>query len=134
MDREARIPSAVKTLFIVCPATMLCGMAAATLRIGELARRSGVSADLLRAWERRYALLTPVRTAGGYRLYSADDEARVRSMRAHLAQGLSAAEAARLIREATAGAAQDGALADLAAALWSALCLLYTSPSPRDRS
>jgi DNA-binding transcriptional MerR regulator len=100
---------------------MLRGMADATLRIGELARRSGVSADLLRAWERRYALLTPVRTAGGYRLYSADDESRVRSMRAHLAQGLSAAEAARLVREAAAGAAQNGAPADLAAALWSAL-------------
>jgi len=96
-------------------------MAAATLRIGELARRSGVSADLLRAWERRYALLTPVRTAGGYRLYSADDEARVRSMQAHLAQGLSAAEAARLVRETKAPAPQNGAPADLAAALWSAL-------------
>ena len=100
---------------------MLRGMADATLRIGELARRSGVSADLLRAWERRYALLEPARTAGGYRLYSADDEARVRSMRAHLAQGLSAAEAARLVRDATAGAAQNGAPADLAGALWSAL-------------
>ena len=100
---------------------MLRGMADATLRIGELARRSGVSADLLRAWERRYALLTPERTTGGYRLYSADDEARVRSMRGHLAQGLSAAEAARLVREATAGAVQNGAPADLAAALWSAL-------------
>ena len=100
---------------------MLHGMAAATLRIGELARRSGVSADLLRAWERRYALLTPVRTAGGYRLYSDDDEARVRSMQAHLAQGLSAAEAARLVREATAPEPQNGAPADLAAALWSAL-------------
>ena len=100
---------------------MLRGMADATLRIGELARRSGVSADLLRAWERRYALLTPVRTAGGYRLYSADDEARVRSMQAHLAQGLSAAEAARLVRDATAPAPQNGAPADLAAALWSAL-------------
>ena len=100
---------------------MLHGMAAATLRIGELARRSGVSADLLRAWERRYALLTPVRTAGGYRLYSEDDEARVRSMQAHLAQGLSAAEAARLVREAPAPAPQNGAPADLATALWSAL-------------
>ena len=67
-------------------------MSDATLRIGELARRSGVSADLLRAWERRYGLLTPARTSGGYRLYDADDEARVRSMRAHLAQGLSAAQ------------------------------------------
>jgi methanogenic corrinoid protein MtbC1 len=42
-------------------------------------------------------------------------------MRAHLARGLSADEAARLVREATAGAAQNGAPADLAAALWSAL-------------
>ena len=96
-------------------------MADATLRIGELARRSGVSADLLRAWERRYALLEPARTPGGYRLYSADDEARVRSMRAHLAQGLSAAEAARLARDATAAAPENGVPADLAGALWSAL-------------
>ena len=96
-------------------------MADATLRIGELARRSGVSVDLLRAWERRYGLLTPARTAGGYRLYSADDEARVRSMRAHLAQGLSAAEAARLVREAPAVAPQNNAPPELAAALWSAL-------------
>ena len=101
---------------------MLRGMADATLRIGELARRSGVSADLLRAWERRYALLEPSRTAGGYRLYSADDEARVRSMQAHLAQGLSAAEAARLARDAPAAAPpQNGGPADLAGALWSAL-------------
>jgi MerR family transcriptional regulator, light-induced transcriptional regulator len=100
---------------------MLSGMADATLRIGELARRSGVSTDLLRAWERRYALLVPSRTTNGYRLYSADDEARVRSMRAHLAQGLSAAEAARLARDAPAAAPQNGVPADLAGALWSAL-------------
>jgi len=93
----------------------------ATLRIGELARRSGVSTDLLRAWERRYGLLEPTRTAAGYRLYSTDDEARVRSMQAHLARGLAAAEAARLARDATATAAADGAPADLADALWSAL-------------
>jgi MerR family transcriptional regulator, light-induced transcriptional regulator len=93
----------------------------ATLRIGELARRSGVSTDLLRAWERRYGLLEPTRTAAGYRLYSAEDEARVRSMRAHLAGGLAAAEAAQLARDATATAAPDGAPAHLAGALWSAL-------------
>ena len=111
----------VKTLFNVCPTTMLRNVPDATLRIGELARRSGVSTDLLRAWERRYGLLEPTRTSGGYRLYSAADEARVRSMRAHLAQGLSAAEAARLARGATAIAAPNGAPADLAGALWSAL-------------
>jgi DNA-binding transcriptional MerR regulator len=66
------------------------------LRIGELSRRSGVSNELLRAWERRYGLLHPTRSDGGYRLYSAQDERRVAAMRAHLERGLSAAEAARL--------------------------------------
>jgi len=96
-------------------------MADATLRIGELARRCGVSTELLRAWERRYALLTPARTSGGYRLYDADDETRVRAMQAHLAQGLAAAQAARLARQATATAPENNAPADLPAALWSAL-------------
>jgi DNA-binding transcriptional MerR regulator len=67
----------------------------AVLRIGELARRVGVNQELLRAWERRYGLLKPVRTAGGFRLYSRADEQRVRRMQAHLARGLAAAEAAR---------------------------------------
>ncbi len=67
------------------------------LRIGELSRRSGVSDHLLRAWESRYGLLQPVRSAGGYRLYSEADALRVRRMQAHLAQGLSAAEAARAV-------------------------------------
>jgi hypothetical protein len=40
------------------------------LRIGELARRTGVSVDLLRAWEQRYGLLRPARSPGGFRLYS----------------------------------------------------------------
>ncbi len=69
--------------------------APAVLRIGELSRRLGVSDHVLRAWERRYGLLRPVRSAGGFRLYSEADLDRVRRMQAHLAQGLSAAEAAR---------------------------------------
>jgi DNA-binding transcriptional MerR regulator len=68
------------------------------LRIGELSRRVGVSPELLRAWEVRYGLLEPVRSAGGFRLYSSADEERVRRMRAYQEQGLSAAEAARLAR------------------------------------
>ena len=65
------------------------------LRIGELSRRLGVSDQALRAWENRYGLLQPVRSPGGFRLYSEADEARVRQMQAYLADGLSAAEAAR---------------------------------------
>jgi MerR family transcriptional regulator, light-induced transcriptional regulator len=67
------------------------------LRIGELSRRAGVSDHLLRAWESRYGLLQPVRSAGGYRLYSETDALRVRRMQDYLAQGLSAAEAARAV-------------------------------------
>jgi len=66
------------------------------LRIGELSRRSGSSVELLRAWERRYGLLSPSRSAGGYRLYSDRDAERVKRMRAHLDAGLSAAQAARV--------------------------------------
>ena len=64
------------------------------LRIGELARRTGVSAELLRAWERRYGLLRPERSSGGYRLYSTEDERRVGTMTRALARGISASEAA----------------------------------------
>jgi MerR family transcriptional regulator, light-induced transcriptional regulator len=69
------------------------------LRIGELSRRSGVSPELLRAWERRYRLLRPTRSQGGLRLYSPDDLERVRLMQHHLARGLAAAEAAALATE-----------------------------------
>ncbi|HLI60036.1 MAG TPA: MerR family transcriptional regulator [Solirubrobacteraceae bacterium] len=65
------------------------------LRIGEFARRVGVSAAVLRAWERRYGLLEPLRSPGGFRLYTARDAERIGRMQQGLDQGLSAAEAAR---------------------------------------
>jgi DNA-binding transcriptional MerR regulator len=78
------------------------------LRIGELSRRTGVSAELLRAWERRYGLLHPTRTGGGFRLYSPADERRVALMRSHLKHGMSAAEAARVaLTEADGGTRDD---------------------------
>ena len=67
------------------------------LRIGELSQRVGESPTLLRAWERRYHLLEPVRTSGGYRLYGAEDERRVRAMQALLATGVSARQAAEAV-------------------------------------
>jgi MerR family transcriptional regulator, light-induced transcriptional regulator len=65
------------------------------VRIGELAKRTGTSPELLRAWEQRYGLLRPSRSAGGFRLYSDDDKARVLRTKQLIASGLSAAEAAR---------------------------------------
>ena len=85
--------------------------AAGVLRIGELSRRVGVSAHVLRAWESRYGLLNPVRSPGGFRLYSDGDEQRVRRMQFHLARGLRAAEAARaaITEGPTPGALPAGA-------------------------
>ena len=79
------------------------------LRIGELSRRAGISPALLRAWERRYGLVHPTRSAGGLRLYSPADVERVRLMRQHLAEGLAAAEAASLASRAAVGEAADPA-------------------------
>jgi DNA-binding transcriptional MerR regulator len=67
------------------------------VRIGQLAKRTGVSPELLRAWEQRYGLLQPTRTPGGFRLYSAADEARVQRMQSLVSGGLAAAQAARLV-------------------------------------
>jgi DNA-binding transcriptional MerR regulator/methanogenic corrinoid protein MtbC1 len=67
------------------------------LRIGELARRVGASPELLRAWERRYGVLHPTRTSGGYRLYGPEDERRARRMLALIAEGWAAAEAAAAV-------------------------------------
>src|SRR3982751_1441790 len=78
-------------------------MADKNLRIGELSKRSGVSPELLRAWEGRYRLLEPLRTPGGLRLYSVDDLERVRLMQHHLAAGLAAAEAAARVARVGAG-------------------------------
>jgi DNA-binding transcriptional MerR regulator len=95
------------------------------LRIGELAKRTGVSPELLRAWEQRYGLLQPTRTPGGFRLYSAADEARVQRMQRLVSGGLAAAQAAHLIlsREPARGTVSasatilDEAAAHLTAAL-----------------
>jgi DNA-binding transcriptional MerR regulator/methylmalonyl-CoA mutase cobalamin-binding subunit len=70
-----------------------------SLRIGELSRRTGVSPELLRAWERRYGLLNPTRSTGGLRLYGPEDLERVLRMQQNLAEGLAAAEAAVLASE-----------------------------------
>jgi methylmalonyl-CoA mutase cobalamin-binding subunit len=41
-------------------------------------RRTGVSADVLRVWEKRYGVVTPVRSTSGRRLYSDADIERLR--------------------------------------------------------
>jgi MerR family transcriptional regulator, light-induced transcriptional regulator len=93
------------------------------MRIGELSRRTGVTPELLRAWEQRYGLIRPARSPGGFRLYSAADEARVRRTTQLIAEGLSAAEAARLAAttEPTSPTTELPLVTDLATQLRSSL-------------
>jgi MerR family transcriptional regulator, light-induced transcriptional regulator len=65
-------------------------------RIKEFAAIVGVQEATLRAWERRYDLLRPQRSSGGFRLYSSADERRIRAMQAHMARGIAPAQAAAL--------------------------------------
>ncbi|MEO6713165.1 MAG: MerR family transcriptional regulator [Mycobacteriales bacterium] len=66
------------------------------MHIGDLARRLGMRVDTLRAWERRYGLLQPQRSTGGFRLYSRADEAIVRAMIVEIDRGFPPAQAAKL--------------------------------------
>lgn len=65
--------------------------------IGQAAIRAGVSIPLLRAWERRYGIVRPERTASGYRLYDETSIERLRAMRELVDAGWSPAQAARHI-------------------------------------
>ncbi len=73
------------------------------MRIGALSALTGVSTDVLRSWERRYGLLVPQRTAGGFRLYNDADVARIRAMTELIAAGISASDAARQVLGSVVG-------------------------------
>jgi DNA-binding transcriptional MerR regulator len=91
----------------------------AAYRIGELARRVGLSEHVLRAWERRYQVVQPTRSEGGYRLYSRTDELRLRQMMRLVQEGMPPAEAARTALagpSADAGATLDPATSRLVTA------------------
>jgi DNA-binding transcriptional MerR regulator/methylmalonyl-CoA mutase cobalamin-binding subunit len=84
-------------------------------RINVVAELTGVPAATLRAWERRYGIPSPARTAAAYRLYSDDDVAELKRLRDLCAGGLAIAEAARIVHgdRATAPAAQPPTPGDL---------------------
>lgn len=56
--------------------------------IGELSSRTQVNTVTIRAWERRYGLLKPQRTAKGHRLYSDDDVQAIEKIIALVARGV----------------------------------------------
>jgi MerR family transcriptional regulator, light-induced transcriptional regulator len=64
--------------------------------IGTVARRTGLSTHVLRAWERRYGVVTPTRSPGGTRLYSNADILRLRLLRRVTEGGYGISHAAKL--------------------------------------
>ncbi len=64
--------------------------------MGVVVQRTGLTAHVLRAWERRYGAVEPGRTKGGQRLYSDADVLRL-----------------RLLRRATEGGRSIGSVAEL---------------------
>ena len=81
--------------------------------IKQAALRTGVNVPLLRAWERRYGVIRPARTAAGYRLYDERAIERIRAMRDLVDAGWAPSEAARHIESQSGanGAGESPALA-----------------------
>ena len=93
----------------------------ATMPIGEVARRTGVTVPTLRAWERRYGLLVPVRTAGGHRRYRDDDVRRVQAVLELADQGWAVAAAARRVAGQGSTSPVRPPVDELRERLWNAL-------------
>jgi DNA-binding transcriptional MerR regulator len=67
------------------------------LPIREVARLTGVNAVTLRAWERRYGLVVPQRTAKGHRLYTQAHVQRVQTILTWLARGVAVSQVKQLL-------------------------------------
>ncbi len=65
-------------------------------RIGTVSRLTGLSADVVRVWERRYGAIRPRRSDGGSRLYSDEDITRLRRLRQAVELGHAIGQVARL--------------------------------------
>jgi methanogenic corrinoid protein MtbC1 len=82
-------------------------------------KETGLAADTLRAWERRYGLPSPDRTAGGHRLYSQRDIETIKWLMKRQAEGLSISRAVDLWNEQVASGSDP--LADSAQQISTAL-------------
>ena len=76
--------------------------------IGAVARMLGLSPAVIRSWEGRYALVVAERSGGGRRIYTRDQLEQLRCVKAALDDGLSAADAHRLLAERKAGGELPG--------------------------
>src|SRR5579862_5017917 len=78
------------------------------MRIGELARRTGVGISTLRAWEARFQFLIPERSPAGHRLYADADVERVNAVLRLVGEGLTLPAAIARVSSAGLGALLNG--------------------------
>jgi DNA-binding transcriptional MerR regulator/methylmalonyl-CoA mutase cobalamin-binding subunit len=95
--------------------------------IRVVTRRTGLSADLLRAWERRYDVVRPTRSEGGRRLYSDADIERLRLLYRATLAGRSIGQVAELPTNALVALVRQDATADAEAGFSN------SGAPPRDR-
>jgi DNA-binding transcriptional MerR regulator len=73
------------------------------MKIGEVAKRSGVGIETLRFYERQGLLGRPARTESGYRLYDGEVLGQLDFIRRAQALGFTLAEIGRVMAESRAG-------------------------------
>jgi MerR family transcriptional regulator, light-induced transcriptional regulator len=74
---------------------------------------TGLNPITLRAWERRYGFIEPIRTPGGHRLYTQEQVDRINRTLSMLASGMQIGAAARAVRRSAASSSPTD--------LWTAL-------------
>lgn len=86
--------------------------------VSQAAELTGISSTTLRAWEKRYGLVAPMRNDVGYRLYDAAEIEMLREMAARVAGGMRPSQAAKSLayfRPPPAAAPPDARTPDLVA-------------------
>jgi DNA-binding transcriptional MerR regulator len=84
----------------------------ARFTIRSVSALTGVNPNTLRAWERRYGLLSPERTPSGYRMYTQADVDRLRAVQDLLNRGVPAGQVVQHLQaRATGEGAPQGAAA-----------------------
>ena len=74
--------------------------------IREVARLTGINPVTLRAWERRYGLIQPVRTESGHRLYTQKDIETVHRILDWIERGVAVSKVGKILARDDAQAMQ----------------------------
>lgn len=106
-------------------------MKTAKYKVHEIEERTGIPATTLRQWERRYDFPKPERSASGYRLYSDSDLQHIQMMQRHIRDGISASQAAELVKTSVLNQHHARSLEQIRYELLQALCNFHEESANR---